>query len=284
MNLYKELNQIFYSNNKFDVPEDLKKLEPYFYIMETMGKKSPSPSLSFPPLVTNSHITEPKGCNENWFEKEKEKEILPTLYVKYNWFDPIQKDSIFWCIYTFIHGYDEYLMIGSRYGNKELEEKQKMYDQFKKFPKSLKTTNIKITNVAIEEIFSEFLCMTGKSSYLILVSMAVYYQINIVLVDENKKIFLPIKSENATKTCILYKHPKMNNKYKMKLPEEENSLEHLKTTMVCLENFIKPLLSVSNYKVDDLKNIAEKIGLKNYTSLKKQELYKSIEEYCVWLL
>jgi hypothetical protein len=51
-------------------------------------------------------------------------------------------------------------MIGSRYGNRELEEKGKMIAYLDESKKQLKNGNHKITSSNIQEILSEFLAST----------------------------------------------------------------------------------------------------------------------------
>ena len=312
MNFYRELNQI-YCNNKFDTPEDILTLEPYFFDQHNVSSFS-LPAISLSSVSCNKEIESPA---EN---KSNHSSVLPPIPSgKYNnptrevvsvaaaavettivqaqrnsnkeWFDPIQSDTIFWCVYTFVNGYSDYLMIGSRYANHEIEEKQKLFAFFKKCPKVLKTTNCKITNVQVDEILSEMLCMQDQMSFLGILALVVYYKINILLVHETKKIYLSFcltdddKEESSNiskKTCVLYKHPKSNKRYKMRMYDEEpESILKIKETMLCLESYMKPLRAISTYKVSELEEIADKLGI-DVSKMKKQELYTKIQEYCVW--
>ena len=128
MDFYRELNRI-YCLNKFDTPEELLTLEPYFYTPSSL----PVPSVALVasavpshPIITLPIITPPIPTSP-----------IPTCYVKSppkstsEWFEPVQSDSLFWCVYTFVNGYSEYLMIGSKYANREIEEKQKFFAFFK---------------------------------------------------------------------------------------------------------------------------------------------------------
>lgn len=290
MDFYRELNRI-YCLNKFDTHEALLTLEPYFYTPSSLLVPSvasqpvtvaPVP-IKLPPIIPipTPPIT---TCY-----------VKPTPKSRAEWFEPVQSDSLFWCVYTFVNGYSEYLMIGSKYANREIEEKQKLFAFFKKCPKILKTTNCKITNQQTEEILSEMLSMNDQTSFLGIIALVVYYKINILLVHDTKKMYLSFclmeddkddkeqqPSNVSKKTCVLYKHPKSNKRYKMKMYEEDaETISTIKNTMLCLESYMKPLCAISTYKVSELEEIAEKLGIE-VSKMKKQELYTKIQEYCVW--
>jgi hypothetical protein len=306
MDFYRELNRI-YCLNKFDTPEELLTLEPYFYTPSSLPvsivapllpsivqvepqkditeKMKPSPSSSPPPLppikpaaaATAPPITTPM-CY-----------VKPASKTSSEWFEPVQSDSLFWCVYTFVNGYSDYLMIGSKYANNEIVEKQKFFAFFKKCPKILKTTNCKITNQQTEEILSEMLSMNDQTSFLGIIALVVYYKINILLVHDTKKMYLSFRlmeddneQPHTQKTCVLYKHPKSNKRYKMKMYEEDaETISTIKNTMLSLESYMKPLRAISTYKITELEEIAEKLGIE-VSKMKKQELYAKIQEYCVW--
>jgi len=292
MNFYRELNRI-YCLNKFDTPEELLTLEPYFYTPSSL----PVPSIALVasavpshPIITLPIITPPIPT------PSIPTPPIPTCYVKpppkstAEWFEPVQSDSLFWCVYTFVNGYSEYLMIGSKYANREIEEKQKFFAFFKKCPKILKTTNCKITNQQTDEILSEMLSMNDQTSFLGIIALVVYYKINILLVHDTKKMYLSFhlmeddneQQPHNQKTCVLYKHPKSNKRYKMKMyAEDAETISTIKNTMLCLESYMKPLRAISTYKVSELEEIAEKLEIE-VSKMKKQELYANIQEYCVW--
>jgi hypothetical protein len=279
---YENINQIFYKNNKFDDSESIKTLEKYF-ICNDLLLDIPlleKPILPLLPPIENK-------CNdssivEQIIEKSDEKlpEIPKTRQQK--WFLPRQTDTIFWCIYVFIYGLDEYDQIGHSYGNKILEEKQKMIDFIQKTPKVLKSSNVKITNNAIKEILSEFM-VDKMTSFDGLVALSIYYKTPIYLINDEKKTylkFLPETEYHDNKPCYLYLHKSERGfpKYKLYMSEIKPTMESL----LCLESHLKPLKSASHYKMEDLHNIMDKIGFHYEEKMKKMELYEKLIELCSW--
>jgi hypothetical protein len=202
--------------------------------------------------------------------KEDEEYILPK-----------QHDSLFWCLYIIAHGYNDYKQIGHNYGVKELEEKQKVFSFIKSNISSIKNTNYKITNVAIQEILSELMTVQKQTSYLCLIAMTVYYNINIIILDESKKTmleFISNKDSNNNNTYLLYKTP--YGKYRVELEYISTSkIMELRETHIILDSYLKPLKAISNYKIDELESLLKKIGkYDEYKKYKKQDLYDKLIE------
>ena len=295
MDYYREFNKIFCCNN-LDTLEKLTSLECYFFDQHKV------PSFSLPAISNIPNNTSINMVQESSKLEEPKYYELPKVLVEKNeriqkpvtstsnaeWFEPAQSDTLFWCVYTFVKGYSDYLMIGSKYANYEIEEKQKLFAFFKKCPKILKTTNCKITNAQTEEILSEMVGMQEQISFLGIIALVVYYRVNILLVHDTKKMYLSFcladDEETTQKTCVLYKHHKYAKRYKMRMYEEDTeTISTIKNSMLCLESYMKPLRAISTYKVSELEEIAQKIGMEmGEGSLKKHDLYTKIQEYCVW--
>ena len=308
---YRELNQIFYQYNKFDTPNEINKLEPFFYDMNVIPSKEempipksseemPTPKSSEDPPLKKSKEEKPlkkssedpplkKSSEDPPLKKSSEEPPLKKSSEEIKMFEPKQKDTIFWCIFIYIYGYGEYLTIGSRYGNRELEEKQKMITYFKENPKCLKTTNHKITNGNIQEMYSEYLSFQNETTLMGVIGLAVYYNIRILLVDSSKNIYLDYHTNDTSttiKTCILYKNQGIRGqtKYCFDMSTDENieSYEKIKNTMLCLEHYTKPLKAISTYKSCELEEIEKKLNIydESIKKIKKQELYNKIVEHC----
>ena len=311
---YRELNQIFYENNKFDIPNNIIRLEPFFYdihnIINTIDhtkqtceietKKNEKKTCSHIPLsIPDIHAETFSNC-----EEEKQNNVKDNLSASKNdvaksemsemrenkssLFEPKQTDSIFWCIFVFVYGYSDYLMVGSKYGNRELEEKQKMISYFKTNPKLLKSTNHKITLGQIQEIHAEYLSVQNETTLLGVLGLSVFYNIRILLVDTFKNTYLDFHmTENSTssKICVLYKNKGIRGKtkYMLDMSTTDDMIDTIQKTMLCLDSYQRPLRAVSTYKVSELEEICKLLGLVNDPTtkrLKKDEIYNKIVEHC----
>jgi len=205
---------------------------------------------------------------------------LPIEYLS-----PTHQDSLFWCIYIAVFGYDDYLQVSRNYGVKELEIKQKVGNWIQKNPSKMKEANIKITKVAIQEILSELLTSVKETSIMSMVGMIVFFKINIILVDSTGALMLEFKASKDNEsysTIVLYKDT--FGKYKLRADTlTHEQVVEFKQTKVCLESHLKPLKPLSTYHIDDLKNIARRLGGFDETyKYKKPELYDELSESMKW--
>jgi hypothetical protein len=194
-------------------------------------------------------------------------------------FCPRKEDSLFWSIFIAKYGYKEFLVIGNKYHNRELEEKQKIVDFMKKIltsknDKKIFLQNNKITNVFVQEVMSDLL--TNKKTTLKTATIiCIYYNIHLFLVNEQKKTFIEfnIDGENA----IIYIDDK--NAYNVDLNVSADKRTKFTTDYILIEYGDKPLKSVSSYKTADLEIIATKLDINIYSDVKKwkkSELYDLI--------
>lgn len=290
MTSYRVLNQIFYKHNKFDNPLNIVSLKPFFMnLCEDLKHKSPENPLhdkNISPCTYNSLTSIVIETTDKILEKSSTPIITKNNEKVQSFFDPKDKDSLFWCIYTFIHGESDFIMIRNNYGNRKLEEKMKVYSFLKTDKKIAKQNRYKITNQQVQEMMSELMCVQSETSFLVLIALSLFYNIRILLVDTNKNMYLEFDSINSDeepkKTCVLYKvENKGYSRYRLLLNDYEPSMT---SHMFCLEHYYKPLKSVSNYKLSELIPIAEQFGLwnENTNKMKKNELYEHLSEYCAW--
>jgi uncharacterized protein (UPF0262 family) len=209
---------------------------------------------------------------------------------KMNFIEPRHLDTLFWCLYIITHGYKDYIEIDRNYGVKELEEKQKISEFIKTNINKIKNTNYKITNVAIQEMLSEFLTVQKNTSILCLIAMTVYYNINILIIDSSDKTMLEfwankdgvpqmdrLSEENAAMTYVLYKNE--NGKYKLRIENISTSrIYEMKEKYLVLESYLKPIRAMASYKVEELEQMAKKLGVFDETKkYKKNELYELVQ-------
>jgi hypothetical protein len=295
---YQTLNQIFYHNdNKFDVPESIHLLEKYFYKGEMTRELLPQ-SVAIPSINSVSTIQEVTPPTPSTIDAISYIDTVSSvvqmqkpqpIHKKANRFSPFLTDTIFWCVFHHVYGEIEYSRIKSKYGNRMLEEKQKIMEHFQKTPKILKQTNVKMTNDRIKETLSEFMCGKNCSSFLETAAYALYYDLTIYIIDEQNRTYLHFCKIDAPSTnlCILYVSPKKNQntkQYTLLTDNSEFDLKVLEETYVCLEQFDKPLKAQTHYKkIAELEEIAQKLSVNLDSKYKKPELYNLLAQKMAWI-
>jgi len=319
MNSYRSIQQIFYANKKFGVQEILN-LQKYcltnelcrgiytsvgknvsinaglpFPIKQQIIEEKPPAEKKEPPkfteLISKNHFEKTFQENSNsTFQKvqfEKKEPPIPPKTMQPKFWIPPHQDTLFWSVFFTVFGLSEYTHVGYSYGNRILEEKMKIADYFKKNPKSLKNSNHKFTNESIQETIAE-LMVDHSISFKGLASLAIYYKRNIYVLDEKRKIYLKFTSPDTdsesdlSSKIYIYYHDFMRGTHKYKIIVDHIVDRPEIDSWFCLENSLKPLKAISNYKVEDLIGIANTIGYEVPAKIKKPELYDRLVEKCGW--
>lgn len=191
---------------------------------------------------------------------------------------PENKDQLFWCCYIGKYGLDKYNEIKHRAGNIEMEEKQRISEYFKNNPNFLKNINQKMTKARIQEIISEIM-INNKVSLNVLPAFALYYRVRIIILKENR-IYLNISSEdNYDTTILMYKK---DHEYNIDICVNDNKIQNIIEKCYCLYSYEKPLKAISNFKMDELLELASKMDVDTSKKIQKNELYGNIARKCIW--
>ena len=195
-----------------------------------------------------------------------------------------ERPTLFWCIFLAHYGYSEFLRVGKRFQNRELEEKQQIMETLSKNPKQMKDGNMKLTNDSIQEILSGLMVSTNDS-FSALVAYSKYYNKTIYVVFAcSFLVFSNTKEPREAKIediCVLYqtrKHPKYGGSYRLEEEPTLEKLERIRETKIEMEHYAKPFRGISAYKLADLEAMAQKIGVLDASG--KADLYAKIVEKC----
>ena len=192
------------------------------------------------------------------------------------------QDGLFWSMYIAHYGYNEYNRNKYNYGKLEVQEKEKIAEYLhtnskQKQKQKQKQTNYKLTRGFCCEIESD-LITKPKMPFSGLIGMCAMYSCNIVVVDLTKHIYylfssntdhIDIEEDNIqqTQTYILYKNPlytgfnHKSNEYFVDIDHKIYSYVELKEHFFKIENYQKPMKSITNYKKIELEYILKVLNL-----------------------
>jgi hypothetical protein len=194
-------------------------------------------------------------------------------------------DPLFWALYIATHGMDEYQFTAHRHANVILEEKQKLVNHMKNNDVTVKPfmKKHKITGVSMKEMLSGILS-NEPVNFQTIPLFCFFHNIQIYFIHKGTpKIWFAVGNENDTMEqsyCFEFQtchHTLSAHKYKYDLLEPSNlsakKRDEFKETHYKLESIVKPIDTISKYKVEELKEIAEKVGVIIPDKIKKNELY-----------
>ena len=250
------LHQIFYNYNKFDNEGSLSLLNEF---MLTDSKKKS--------IIDSFNETDKPITNDKLQKQTNETNSNTDIYFSN------KQNPLFWAVYINIYGYENYMQISNKYGNAELEEKQKMIEFLKKNYSKLKEVNKKVTKAMIQEWMSE-LMSASKISIQLLQLFSVYYKKNIIIYNEINNTYLNFLAGNDENNSPMVIVKTRNNNYGVYIDITDEKMTELMNG-VCLEDIEKPLKGISSYKMPELIELAIKCGIQP-EELKKPDLYGKI--------
>jgi len=199
--------------------------------------------------------------------KEQFKSVKPInkIYI------PSEKDSLFWCFFIMKHGDTHYEMLDNRNIIVEKRNKIEYIEKIRKDKQLIKTykfttlTNLE-NNLANED----------KLNIGTFLSLCVFENLNVLYI-KNKTYYELLMNDEPT---IFIVYQMQNNKYGIEQSVIANTND-IKNTLYKIDSVDKPIKPFSAYKLQDLIDIAIKLGFEitNKTSNKaknKKELYEDI--------
>ena len=248
-------HQIFV-NDSYDTPEKIGLLAKHMY---TKAK----------PVIV---IDKEKTIAQVDIAVDKEKAKTDIYY-------PEKKDTLFWCLYIAKNGLDAYNAITQGYSNIEMQEKQQIMESIKKQPSQLKNTNVKITNVAIQEIMSDIVT-NATLNVSTLIAMAVFYKTRIILTKDNKFYIDICPTDEYENTIILHKNARGD--YGIDTCVSTVKIQQIEGDQLRLHRHDRPLDAISNFSVEELKKLSVRLHIDQTIKYKKSELYQEAMRRCLW--
>ena len=204
-------------------------------------------------------------------------------------FSPKKPDSLFWSMFVAHYGVDTFLQIGSKYMNREIEEKTHTMEFLGK-NRSLQKS-LKISAASGQEIMGDL--MTNKQTTLaMLPAFAMYYKKTIWVVSETSRTYHVFRGHDISDedVYVIYRNKNERGQKTSSLPQyaaetvvTPEILENIRTQYLPLDSIMKPLKGPGNFKMGDLEQMMEKLGiqLEEGVKMKKGEMYETILKHCV---
>ena len=231
-------------------------------------------------MLNENTIKRSLHCRINNFENNStttkiSRQPPPTIIKdKCNTFTPVQKDALFWCFYILKYGEHNYEMLDNI--NIVLEKKLKI-DYVEKIRKEKQI--VKSYKFATLTHLENKLANEEKIDLNTFFTLCVIENINVLYVCKNTYFELLM---NDDKIHIIHR---LDNYSKYGYEGiEQSKIELYRSTLFKVDNVEKPIKSISSYKVSELVEFCNKLGIEIYNkdtnkSKSKKELYESLIQY-----
>jgi hypothetical protein len=201
---------------------------------------------------------------------------------KYNY--PKQKDTLFWCFYIMMHGDVAYEMlqpinlIAEKKIKIEYIEKIRQNKILIKQHKYATLTHIEnhLLNEPKIDIKTFFSLCVLENLNVFYIHKKTYFEL--LMNDDMNNIFI-LKNFDNTSSSSSISHQKYGFE-----PETYETIKNYKKELFHVENLEKPVKAISAYKLGDLIDFCNKLGLEvihpvTQKPKKKQELYEALIQY-----
>ena len=203
-----------------------------------------------------------------------------------NLYSPRQKDKLFWCFYILLYGKEEYDYTLHFF---DIEKKFKIsaVEKLRNMKAILRVSKLKYTDIECE------LVNVPKISIKGLHALCIVHNIIITYITENTYYVLGNTHEEPIyKNCVIISYSNVkpcthsgnaaNNTIGIHLNASTIFVNNMKHTRIFINNYNKPILTISAYTLQKLQDMAEilHITIKDHKGKKKfkKQLYQDISE------
>lgn len=277
----------FYDNPIIELSQIMNILKPHMYTTTTLNavQQVPCQDNKDSIVTPTTKIVEAttKIVEETPVILDKPQNVPEKVEQKMEHIKPNLIDSLFWCLYIINYGYNDFLQINRNHRVKQLEIQSQVIDKIQKDKNCMKNTNFKFTNVSIQELTSDLITISKAINYNTALSLCVLYNINIYIIDNSKGVYIKLISNTDIELPTYAIYREKLNTYSVDIEaltaDKITALENL----ICLESYLRPLKTISNYKIVELTELANKFKLlEEDKKYKKQELYELVYNKIRW--
>jgi|TARA_B110000093_G_scaffold62731_1_gene67906 hypothetical protein len=222
-------------------------------------------------LITNNSRKDESLTNNNTATATKntyinKNKIINNVdnYQQPRFYQPNEKDSLFWCFFMLYEGVEKYEMPGVRSFVNEKNLKFNYIEKIREQKVALKTYKIRnITEHVEDELANKQ--VIGMKTFI---ALCVAFNINVLFIH-NRKCF-PLILNDANKINVVHQKDAPKKHYVIENDTTDDQLDAYKNKYFSWESVDKPIKAISSYKVSELIDICKQLDLDKTNDLTKQ--------------
>ena len=233
-------------------------------------------------MINNTNTINKSSLNHNKYIKKelKEKQVSDKKISSEKFYNPKQKDSLFWCFYILKHGYFNYEMeINNQYFVVEKNEKFKYIEMLRHNKDKIKLHKIK----PFTELEND-LANKDKISIKTFFALCILENINVLLIDK-RKIYevMCVDIDNNHPVNIVHRN-NITSEHNIELNVTDEVVNNYKNTYYKMNSFDSSLKAMTSYKLEELLDLCKKLDINTEitkSNEKKKKTKKDIYELLV---
>jgi hypothetical protein len=223
-----------------------------------------------------------QSCNNDSdfsIKNEKTKSVPQIIQKKEpeRFFYPREKDQLFWCFFIIQNGFEKYEYPDATSFVNEKTIKFKLIEYMRNNKQQLKSKKIKNIKEDVEDELANKQIIGMKT----FIALCIAHNINIVYIHKRKCFEIVFDDQSPTYVVHCINNSDSSAyKYCYEQNVSKEQLEKYRTEYFNWESFDKPLKAMSSYKLDELLELATKMGLSengmDLSKKTKKDLYEML--------
>ena len=204
------------------------------------------------------------------YEKKKEKTEESATYL------PRQHDTLFWCFFIVMHGFEEYELYKCSPFKKEKDFKIASVELIRKHAAKLKAMKLKLTVIENELVNEPRITLVGLRALALVYGVSIFYVSGCSYCDFD---YLE-GGEDSPRGILVYDKAtsKTSVKFKDNAGSDADYTNGVQKTHFCIANPEKPMNAISGYTLSDLQEICKKLRIPTLRTDGKKETKKTLYE------
>lgn len=263
-NMNNNKNPIIHVSEDIDT-EFINDLQNYMFFTKNLSRFTKLQNLN----LEDKFSKEIKSKNNNYHNNKNNNKII----AKRDTFSSHLKDNLFWCLYVIKMGIDKYEMIGNQHFVIEKEMKFKYIELLRSKKDLLKINKIKPLYELEDDLANK-----PQISLKTFVALCIIENINIIIVDKKKVFEYIYNDENE---IFIIKKPEESLKFMLDLNNikiTDDKIKEFHENFYMLTHIDSSIKSMAYYKLDELNEIVNKLGINITTENNKKKTKKEIYE------
>ncbi len=198
-------------------------------------------------------------------------------------FQPRQHDTMFWCFFIILRGFDAYELVKTTPFKTEKEFKISSVELLRQNADQLKTLKLKLGDIENELVNESKITLSGLRALCLVHKVSIFYvsgrtycEFYHATESSEEGISNEISVEYNSSGTIVY--DKSDNKSSIRYENKDDYKDKIKKSCWCIENPQKPMKAISGYTLAELQAICVRLGVQTIRTDGKKENKKALYE------
>lgn len=193
-------------------------------------------------------------------------------------FQPRQQDTMFWCFFIILNGFDAYELVKNTPFKTEKEFKIAAVELVRQHAVELKTMKLKLGEIENELVNEPKITLSGLRALCLVHKVTIFYVSGRTYCEFNHAVEPSGEGGDSMLKSGTIVYDKSDKKSSIKYDDNKDYKDKIKRTCWCIENPHKPMKAITGYTLAELQAICIRLGISTIRTDGKKENKKTLYE------